>query len=590
MDIVRVERLDHLGIVAGVIKDLGIIEAIDARIPPDPREEITTGEAVAGMILNGLGFSSRPMTLTPQFFENKPLEILFRPQVTCEHFNRFKLGRSLDQLFSYGCDLLFTQVAGQVVEKEGISLRYNCLDTTTFSLTGEYNSSSDEHAVVLTHGYSKDHRPDLKQAVLELMVSQDGGVPFGCKSWDGNTSDTEVFLARSKELIKQFARSETPRYLIADSKLYTEENAKNLARLPFITRVPATVKVEGQLITQSLEIGQWQKLDDTTRFTSVPLCHYGIEQRWIVVDSQAAFKRAKKTIAKAQEKEKKQIDKQLFHLAAKTFDSPQHAQAALLEMSSSWKYHRVKEKELTERKKYAKRGKPTPDTPVKALQWQIRVQVEPDWQRIEKQQQQNACFVLATNIPPSQLTDEEIITAYKGQGAVERGFGFLKDPLFFVSSLFLKTPSRIQGLLMVMTLALLVYSMAQRRLRQQLKANGQSLPNQIGQPKENPTLRWVFQMLEGINLLHCWVGYRKEVIVEGITPLRKKILSLFGEKIGQLYQLSPPCCPVHDSRLPPKGKPIDSLTLNPLARQGNQLFLRVLYFQGSSTGNPSGIA
>ena len=70
---VIVERLDHLGVIAGVIKDLGIVELIDSRIDPDQKEEITTGEAISGMILNGLGFSDRPMSLTPQFFQNKPL-------------------------------------------------------------------------------------------------------------------------------------------------------------------------------------------------------------------------------------------------------------------------------------------------------------------------------------------------------------------------------------------------------------------------------------------------------------------------------------------------------------------------------------
>ena len=58
MDVVTVERLDHLGIIAGVIKDLGIIEMIDARIQPDDQEDITTGEAVAGMILNLYGSDS----------------------------------------------------------------------------------------------------------------------------------------------------------------------------------------------------------------------------------------------------------------------------------------------------------------------------------------------------------------------------------------------------------------------------------------------------------------------------------------------------------------------------------------------------
>src|SRR3984893_15132917 len=93
MESVSVERLDHLGVVASVIKDLGIIEMIDARVPPHDQEEITTGEAIAGMVVNGLGFSNRPMSLTPQFFANKPLDLLFRPGMHADMFNRFKLGR-----------------------------------------------------------------------------------------------------------------------------------------------------------------------------------------------------------------------------------------------------------------------------------------------------------------------------------------------------------------------------------------------------------------------------------------------------------------------------------------------------------------
>lgn len=92
----EIKRIDHLGIVAGVIKDLGIIELIDARITEHVKEEIATGEAIAGMIINGLGFSNRPLTLTPQFFQSKAMDRLIRKGVDGSHFNRFKLGRALD--------------------------------------------------------------------------------------------------------------------------------------------------------------------------------------------------------------------------------------------------------------------------------------------------------------------------------------------------------------------------------------------------------------------------------------------------------------------------------------------------------------
>jgi len=538
MEKVTVERLDHLGVISGVIKDLGLIEMIDSRIIPDEREEISTGEAVAGMILNGLGFSDRPMTLTPQFFENRPMELLFREGVSPAQFNRFKLGRSLDKVFSYGCDVLFSEVAGAVCQQEGIDLRFTCLDTTSFSLTGEYDSDSDEHAISVTHGYSKDHRPDLKQAVLELMVAQDGGIPFVSKSWDGNASDNEVFKVRSEALMKEFEASEGPRYLIADAKLYTERNAPNLAWLPFITRMPGTLKDVPRVIAQAWAFGAWIRGDKKVSYQRVEWCHYGIAQRWLVVSSEAAWKRAAKTLAKARSKELARVEKALFHLQAKRFDSEKAAQAALEQLAETLRYHKVGEITLTRHIQYARRGKPTPDTPIKAIRWQILATVVPDPDKITQAHQRKACFVIGTNIPDTELSDAEVIAAYKGQGAVERGFGFLKSPVFFVSSLFVKKPSRMQGLLMVMTLALLVYSVAQRRMRSQLKQEGETLPNQIGQPTSTPTLRWLFQILEGINRVVFYLQGQVQVVIEGLTELKRKILRLFGQQVCQIYQIS----------------------------------------------------
>lgn len=217
MDLVTVERLDHVGIMAGVIKDLRLIELIAARLGRDDQEDITTGEATAGMILNGVGFSDRPMSLPPQFLANKPVGLLFRDGVSAEHCNRFTLGRSLDKAFSYGCDALCSAVALAVCQQEGMALTFTCLDTTSFSLTGAYVPATDTQAIAITHGYAKDHRPDVKQAVLELLVAHDGGVPLMSQSWDGNASDTVVFQERCEALLTQFAASETPRYLIADA-------------------------------------------------------------------------------------------------------------------------------------------------------------------------------------------------------------------------------------------------------------------------------------------------------------------------------------------------------------------------------------
>jgi transposase len=539
MNEVKVQRLDHLAVVAGVIKDLGIIEMIDARIPVDEQEKVTTGEAIAAMIVNGLGFTSQPLYMTPRFFENKPVEEFFRKGVSAEHFNRFKLSRALDDAFNFGCDILFSDIAFHVCAKEKINTQFNSLDTTSFSVTGQYLPDTDEEAILITPGYSKDHRPDLKQACLELMVSQDGGVPFLSKVWDGNETDTEIFKTRTKDLIEQFETSEAPRYLVADCKLYTEANAQNLAKHRFITRIPGALKAERQVIEQSWRFNQWKPLVGGYRYQSIRLCHYGVEQRWLIIFSQAAWDRAQATLEKACKKEKQKIGKQLFHLQAQRFESVPEAHSSLDKITEKMKYHTLDHHRLIEHLQYARKGRPTVDTPVKAVYWQIEAGIAVDPQKITQEQKKKACFVLSTNeMNEKQLSDEQILSGYKGQSSVEGGFRFLKDPLFFTSSFFVKKPSRLQALLMVMTLALLVYSVAQRRLRKQLEREKETLPDQLGKPTATPSLRWIFQLLDGIHQVTFRMQDQMHILIEGLTELKRKILRFFGKNVCQLYRIS----------------------------------------------------
>lgn len=170
------------------------------------------------MRLNGLGFADRPMSLTPQCFANKPVGVLFRNGVSAGHCNRFKRGRSLDKAFAYGCEMLFSAVALAVCQREGLELKCTGLDTPSFALTGADVPETDPQAMAITYGSAQDHRPDLTQAVLELMVAQDGGVPLMSQSGDGHASDTGVFKERCEALIAPFEASESLRDLIADAK------------------------------------------------------------------------------------------------------------------------------------------------------------------------------------------------------------------------------------------------------------------------------------------------------------------------------------------------------------------------------------
>jgi transposase len=339
-------------------------------------------------------------------------------------------------------------------------------------------------------------------------------------------------------LLSTFAPSATPRYLLADSKLSSKDHAAHLKPLGFITRIPDTLKRVSQVISQALTSAPWQALDDTTRYHRLELGHYGMAQRWLVVCSEAARPRADTQVSTAQKRAFAAIEKQLFHWQAQRFESHQSAQAAVATLAKSWHYHQVASTELVEHKRYAGKGRPSAKAPLKGVLWQMRAAVHPDAEAIRRHQQHKGGFVLGTNLEAEALSAEEVVAAYKAQSQVEGGFRFLKDPRFFVSSLFVKKPTRIQGLLMVMTLALLVYSVAPRRLRQAWARQKESLPNQINQPTQRPTLRWVFQLLEGIHRVRVIMQDHVYDLSEGLNEVQIKILRLFGQEVCQIYQIS----------------------------------------------------
>jgi transposase len=120
---------------------------------------------------------------------------------------------------------------------------------------------------------------------------------------------------------------------------------------------------------------------------------------------------------------------------------------------------------------------------------------------------------------------------------VERGFAFLKDPLLLASSVFVKKPERIVVLALVMVLCLLVYRLAEHRLREQLAATGQTIPSQLNKPTARPTMRWVFQVFDGIDLLHIRAGPSPALaLVLRVQPVHQQILTLLGPSYEEFYK------------------------------------------------------
>ena len=137
--------------------------------------------------------------------------------------------------------------------------------------------------------------------------------------------------------------------------------------------------------------------------------------------------------------------------------------------------------------------------------------------QVEQEAARKACWIIGTNVLDLTVrSDHQLITTYKEQGGVERGFRFLKDPLFLASSVFVKKPERIMALSFIMVLCLLIYRLAEFRLRGRLAETQQTIPDQVHKPTARPTMRWVFQCFEGIELLHVQTAATS--LVSRFTP------------------------------------------------------------------------
>ena len=169
----RTQVLDHLGLVAGMFEGLGITEVIDQATQQNPETRIVTaGHAVKAMVLNGLGFLNQQLYLVPHFFQNKPIARLIAPGIQASHLHDDTLGCALDTLYEAGLTALYSLIAATAATRLGLTPTFAHLDTTSFHVDGRSNSDEapDEHVVHITHGYSRDHRPDLNQVMLALIV------------------------------------------------------------------------------------------------------------------------------------------------------------------------------------------------------------------------------------------------------------------------------------------------------------------------------------------------------------------------------------------------------------------------------------
>jgi transposase len=530
---IRVENLDHLGIVAGLIDEIGLVELLNQRLGIDPREKVSTGVIVKAMLLNGLGFVSAPLYLFEQFFKGKATEQLLGGGVKPEHLNDDRLGHVLDELYEAGLSDLFLEISLQATRRFGVKLETAHLDSTSFHLDGQYEQTAENSApgvVQITYGYSRDHRPDLKQFMMNLICVGDGDIPVLMEIASGNQSDK----ARFAGLLQDFRQQWTFEGLcVADGALYSSDNLNAMTGLRWLTRVPLNIKEAATLVGSAVAL-QPSALKGYT-LSELSSAYGGVQQRWFLIESEQRRKSDLKQLAKKMEQHQHQSQQDLRVLCAQDFACSADAMSAAQTLSKKMTWHELSALQIVEKPHYDKAGKPKRADVPKRMSYRVTGAVIPVDREISAQRIRCGRFILATNVlDPEQLSAHEALREYKAQQGVERGFRFLKDPLFFASSVFLKSPKRIAALGLIMALCLLVYNLGQRQLREALAQEGKTIPDQLGKPTASPTLRWVFQCFMAVHLVVLQGAQQ----VVNLTDARQHILQFFS-KASQRYYLLP---------------------------------------------------
>jgi transposase len=539
---IQVQDIDHLGIVAGIVDEIGLVEQVNELLGTHPQAVVSLGQVLKAMILNGLGFLSAPLYLFSQFFEGKAIEHLFGAGVEAHHLNDDRLGRALDRFYDYGVTKLFTTLALRAAEQFGVERDRVHLDSSSMAVEGEYVKDETPLSEVagapvqpcpieITHGYSRDRRPDLKQFLIDTICSGDGDVPLYLRVADGNEVDCVGFGQVVQEYRHQW---QFDGLLVADAALYTAENLKQLQGLTWLSRVPLTLSEAQVVIRQVVPFAEWEGLAEGYRLIEVCTTYAEVAQRWVIVESEKRREADLKGLQKRANQEEQRQQRQLDKLAKEAFACETDALKAMKKLEQTLHYCRLSQVRVVQQAHHGNRGRPKQNSQPQAHSYHLQATLVTNLAAIEEQQRIAGRFILATNVLEcDQLSAVEVLAEYKKQQASERGFRFLKDPLFFTASVFLKSQQRIMALAMVMALCLLVYTLAQRKLRQALCEAQTGIPNQLGKLTETPTMRWVFQCFQSIHLVIV-AGQKR---ISNLTPQRRQILQFLGSSCGRYYLL-----------------------------------------------------
>jgi len=537
----------HMPLVLGVLRRLEVATVIDHLIPPHPAQGLSCGRGVEALVLAILD-GHHALYKVGRRLEERGMVALLQPGLTRAALNDYRLGHILDALFAANLNGVFSAVALKALEVYVILTPWLHQDTTTIALYGMYEDEPQTPGAPRpAYGHSKDGRGDLKQVLLSLGVSGDGGLPLRLGMRDGNTSDSVETPVAIEECLA--LGLEGVQGIVADSKAYSRRTlglclekgiglvtlvprtcavrqeleawGQQQSALPLLVEKPGRRKDEacrqwhGHSVIRSVEVE-----DSEGRVTQA-------EVRFLVVHSSQLAQQHIQTYASAQEKEAEALTDHVQRVHARGFACEADAAAAIAEYAQQepgrrgrrprpWRYHAVRYRVVadTRRTRRGRRGRPAKtDPPPLEAGYRLRVEIE----ALANPEEDNGWMVLATTVGADVCGDTDILQAYQDQNTtVEPGFRWIKNPAA-IAPVWLEKPERIAALAMLTVVGLLVYSIIQRQVRLYLRTHDQQVPGNKG-ATATPTAAVVLALFAQVALVQFWIGEQEVEQIYGVQP------------------------------------------------------------------------
>jgi transposase len=333
---------------------------------------------------------------------------------------------------------------------------------------------------------------------------------------------------------QELAKSD-PLLFVQDSAGYDACVSKEQTFL-WLSRVPETHKRVKEMITQKDEDVTWGVYEKGYKGFVQEITYKNVKQRWALIFSKQAYDREVKTLEKNIQKEKEKLTKRFAGKLKHKYGCAQDALIDLKKFKKTMKYHAISDETTEEILGYKGKGRPKDGQEKEVIHVLLKGTLTQDDNAIETYTRQKGRFILATNqLDREALKDEDILKTYKAQSQTEQGFHFIKDNAFEVSSIFLKKPSRINALMMIMTLCLMVYNVAQHQLRNALETQNLTVPTQTHKQTQKPTMRWICQLFGGVSVAYITLENKVHEVVANVQDILKVIIRLFGKKACLIY-------------------------------------------------------